>query len=133
LDRDRVLPEELLGRVELGAPPAGHRDARPLRHEPLRGCESDAARSSRDDRDLAFESSGHGWLRVVEMCIYPNRVNRGVLWISAAAAGDPTLAQRAWVLISEAPDGGWGIDGHAYTNAEVAEAARRELASKGSG
>ena len=53
--------------------------------------------------------------------------------IVAAAAGDPTLAQRTWVLISEAPDGGWGIDGHAYTNAEVAEAARRELASKGSG
>jgi hypothetical protein len=32
------------------------------------------------------------------------------------------------VLISEAPDGGWGIDGHAYTNVEIAEAARRELA-----
>src|SRR5258706_829516 len=44
--------------------------------------------------------------------------------IVAAAAGDPTLAQRTWVLISEAPDGGCGIDGVAYTNAEIAEAAR---------
>jgi len=48
--------------------------------------------------------------------------------IIAAAAADPTLAQRTWVLVTEAPDGGWGIDGHAYTNAEIAEAARRELA-----
>lgn len=51
--------------------------------------------------------------------------------IVVAAAGDPTLAERTWVLISEAPDGGWGIDGHAYTNVEIAEAARRELAAKG--
>jgi phenylpyruvate tautomerase PptA (4-oxalocrotonate tautomerase family) len=51
--------------------------------------------------------------------------------IVAAAAGDPSLAERTWVLISEAPDGGWGIDGHAYTNVEIADAARRELAAKG--
>ena len=48
--------------------------------------------------------------------------------IVAAAAGDATLTERTWVLIVESPDGGWGIDGHAYTNAEIAEAARRELA-----
>jgi phenylpyruvate tautomerase PptA (4-oxalocrotonate tautomerase family) len=48
--------------------------------------------------------------------------------IIAAAAGDPGLAERTWVLITEAPEGGWGIDGHAYTGAEIAEAARRELA-----
>jgi hypothetical protein len=30
-------------------------------------------------------------------------------------------------LISKAPDGGWGIDGHTYTNAEIAETARRQL------
>lgn len=47
--------------------------------------------------------------------------------IIAAAADDPGLAERTWVLITEAPDGGWGIDGHAYTSAEIAEAARREL------
>jgi phenylpyruvate tautomerase PptA (4-oxalocrotonate tautomerase family) len=35
--------------------------------------------------------------------------------------------ERTWVLISEAPEGGWGIDGHAYTGDEIAAAARREL------
>ena len=49
--------------------------------------------------------------------------------IVAAAAGDPGLVNRTWVLISETPDGGWGIDGHAYTNAEIAETARKELAA----
>lgn len=48
--------------------------------------------------------------------------------IIAAAAGDPGLVERTWVLITEAPEGGWGIDGHAFTGAEIAEAARRELA-----
>jgi phenylpyruvate tautomerase PptA (4-oxalocrotonate tautomerase family) len=47
--------------------------------------------------------------------------------IIAAAAGDPGLVERTWVLITEAPDGGWGIDGHAYTGADIAGAARREL------
>jgi hypothetical protein len=28
------------------------------------------------------------------------------------------------VLITESPDGGWGIGGHAWTGAEIAEAAR---------
>jgi phenylpyruvate tautomerase PptA (4-oxalocrotonate tautomerase family) len=51
--------------------------------------------------------------------------------IVASAAGDPTLAERTWVLISEAPDGGWGIDGHAFTNAEIAETARRLLTGGG--
>lgn len=50
--------------------------------------------------------------------------------IVAAAAGDPSLVDRTWVLITEAPDGGWGIDGHAYTSAEIGEAARRELAGQ---
>jgi phenylpyruvate tautomerase PptA (4-oxalocrotonate tautomerase family) len=48
--------------------------------------------------------------------------------IVAAAAGDPSLSDRTWVLISEAPDGGWGIDGHAFTNAEIAQTARKILA-----
>jgi phenylpyruvate tautomerase PptA (4-oxalocrotonate tautomerase family) len=50
--------------------------------------------------------------------------------IVAAAAGDPSLADRTWVLIHESPDGGWGVDGHAYTGAELAEAARRELSGR---
>jgi phenylpyruvate tautomerase PptA (4-oxalocrotonate tautomerase family) len=47
--------------------------------------------------------------------------------IVAAAAGDATLTERTWVLIAESPEGGWGIDGHAYTNDEIAQAARRAL------
>jgi phenylpyruvate tautomerase PptA (4-oxalocrotonate tautomerase family) len=54
-------------------------------------------------------------------------VTKEMTEIVAAAAGDPGLTDRTWVLITEAPDGGWGIDGHAYTSAEIAEAARREL------
>ena len=48
--------------------------------------------------------------------------------IVAAAAGDPTLAQRTWVLITESPEGGWGINGHANTGPDIAAAARAELA-----
>src|SRR6478609_6740277 len=33
--------------------------------------------------------------------------------IAADAAGDPALAERTWVLLTEAPDGGWGLAGHA--------------------
>src|SRR5256885_553097 len=50
--------------------------------------------------------------------------------IVATAARDATLAGRTWVLITESPDGGWGINGHASTGADIAEAARSELASK---
>jgi phenylpyruvate tautomerase PptA (4-oxalocrotonate tautomerase family) len=49
--------------------------------------------------------------------------------IVAMAAGDPTLVNRTWVLISESPDGGWGINGHANTAADLVAAARAELAA----
>jgi hypothetical protein len=49
--------------------------------------------------------------------------------IVAGAAGDPTLVQRPWVLLTEAPEGGWGLAGHANTNAELVAAARAELAA----
>ena len=48
--------------------------------------------------------------------------------IIAAAAGDPTVADRTWVLLTEAPEGGWGLWGHAHTNAELVGAARAQLA-----
>lgn len=48
--------------------------------------------------------------------------------IVAAAAGDSTLADRTWVLLTEAPEGGWGLHGHAHTNAELVAAARAEIA-----
>lgn len=50
--------------------------------------------------------------------------------IAAAAAGDPTLADRTWVLITESPEGGWGINGHANTSADIVAAARAELTAK---
>src|SRR5580765_1264509 len=45
----------------------------------------------------------------------------------ANAAGDPSYGERTWVLITESPEGGWGIDGHANTNADIAAAARAAL------
>jgi phenylpyruvate tautomerase PptA (4-oxalocrotonate tautomerase family) len=48
--------------------------------------------------------------------------------IVAAAAGDPTLAGRTWVLLTEAPEGGWGLAGHANTNEELISAARAQIA-----
>jgi phenylpyruvate tautomerase PptA (4-oxalocrotonate tautomerase family) len=50
--------------------------------------------------------------------------------IVASAAGDPTLAERTWVLITESPEGGWGINGHANTGSDIAAAARRQLAGQ---
>ena len=49
--------------------------------------------------------------------------------IVAAAAGEPSYAERTWVLITESPEGGWGIGGHANTNADIAAAARAALAA----
>jgi phenylpyruvate tautomerase PptA (4-oxalocrotonate tautomerase family) len=47
----------------------------------------------------------------------------------AAAAGDPGLGERTWVLLTEAPEGGWGLAGHANTNAELVAAARAQIAA----
>ena len=46
----------------------------------------------------------------------------------AAAAGDGSLSERTWVLITEAPEGGWGLWGHAHLNSELVAAARAEIA-----
>src|SRR5258708_6888396 len=48
--------------------------------------------------------------------------------IVAAAAGDLTLAERTWVLLTEAIPGGWGLKGHANTNDELVNAARAQIA-----
>ena len=47
--------------------------------------------------------------------------------IVSDAAGDPTLRERTWVLLTESPECGWGIAGHANTNADIAAAARAAL------
>jgi phenylpyruvate tautomerase PptA (4-oxalocrotonate tautomerase family) len=49
--------------------------------------------------------------------------------IIAAAAGDPGLVERTWVLLTESPEGGWGVAGHANTGADLAAAARAEMAA----
>jgi phenylpyruvate tautomerase PptA (4-oxalocrotonate tautomerase family) len=51
--------------------------------------------------------------------------------IVALAAADPTLAERTWVLLTESPEGGWGIAGHANTQADIAAAARAALSAAG--
>lgn len=45
-----------------------------------------------------------------------------------AAAGDSSLADRTWVLLTEAVEGGWGLAGHANTNSELVDAARAQIA-----
>ena len=51
----------------------------------------------------------------------------------ATAAGDPSLKDRTWVLLTEAVPGGWGLGGVAHTNEELVAAARAEIASLGGG
>jgi phenylpyruvate tautomerase PptA (4-oxalocrotonate tautomerase family) len=50
--------------------------------------------------------------------------------IVVAAAGDPSLTDRTWVLITESPEGGWGIDGHANTSDDIVASARAALQAK---
>ena len=49
--------------------------------------------------------------------------------IVTTASGDDTQAQRTWVLLTEAPEGGWGINGVAMTGPDMVAAARAELAT----
>jgi phenylpyruvate tautomerase PptA (4-oxalocrotonate tautomerase family) len=51
----------------------------------------------------------------------------------AAAGADQSLTGRTWVLLTEAPDGGWGLAGHAHTNAELVTAARAQIAELSAG
>jgi phenylpyruvate tautomerase PptA (4-oxalocrotonate tautomerase family) len=44
------------------------------------------------------------------------------------AATDPSQKERTWVLLTEAIEGGWGLAGHANTNAELVQAARAQIA-----
>jgi phenylpyruvate tautomerase PptA (4-oxalocrotonate tautomerase family) len=46
----------------------------------------------------------------------------------AVAAGDPSLPERTWVLLTAALEGGWGLKGHASTNEELVAAARAQIA-----
>ena len=42
------------------------------------------------------------------------QITRAATDIIARAAGDPSLAARTWVILSEAAEGGWGIAGTAF-------------------
>ncbi len=55
-------------------------------------------------------------------------VVRALTDLVADAASDPGLADRTWVLLTEAAPGGWGLHGHAHTNAELVDAVRAEIA-----
>jgi hypothetical protein len=46
---------------------------------------------------------------------------------------DVYAAERTRVLLTGAVDGGWGLRGHAHTNAELAQAARDQIAKLTSG
>jgi phenylpyruvate tautomerase PptA (4-oxalocrotonate tautomerase family) len=55
-------------------------------------------------------------------------VVRRLTELVAAATGDPSQAERTWILLTEAPDGGWGLAGHANTNSELVASARAQVA-----
>jgi len=55
-------------------------------------------------------------------------VVRRLTELVASAAGDPTLQERTWVLLTEAAPGGWGLWGRAHTNEDLVAAARAEIA-----
>ena len=48
----------------------------------------------------------------------------------ATAAGDPSLPERTWVLLTEAIEGCWGLAGHAHKNEELVAAARAQIADR---
>ncbi|MCU1684011.1 MAG: hypothetical protein JWQ81_4750 [Amycolatopsis sp.] len=54
-------------------------------------------------------------------------VVKDITALVAEAAGDPSLAERTWVSLTEAVPGGWGIAGHAYANDEIIQHVRSLL------
>jgi phenylpyruvate tautomerase PptA (4-oxalocrotonate tautomerase family) len=50
--------------------------------------------------------------------------------IIAGAAGDPSLAARTWVILTEAAEGGWGLAGTAFGQEEFTALAQRAAAAK---
>ena len=73
---------------------------------------------SRDARDKAATADREKQIAVVSQ----------LTDLVAAAANDPGLKERTWVLLTEAAPGGWGLWGHAHTNDELVGAARAEIA-----
>jgi phenylpyruvate tautomerase PptA (4-oxalocrotonate tautomerase family) len=100
-----------------------------------RGCPHVAQKSTASATDALSNAAGDSnYVRVqilTPVGVLDREKQLGVVKemtdIVASAAGDPGLVERTWVVITESPQGGWGIDGHAYTGAELAEAAHKEL------
>jgi len=69
----------------------------------------------------------------VQIITPPNALNRlaqiqlvrEITELMVKHTGDPTQAQRTWVLLSEAAEGGWGIAGTAYGRDEFTALAAR--------
>jgi hypothetical protein len=102
------------------------------------------SRPARDD--LSSPDSGAGCLAAADGRQHPRPVqvvtNAGALArdkqlpvisqltaIVAAAAGDPSLADRTWALLTEAPDGGWVWPARPTAMPSSPRAARAEIAS----
>ena len=79
----------------------------------------------------ALKAEGHVFQVLTPAGVLDREKQLGVVQeltdIVTAAAGDPSLRERTWVLLTESPEGGWGIAGHANTNADIAAAARAAL------
>ena len=52
----------------------------------------------------------------------------GLTEVITGAPGNPPPSERIWVLLTEAPDGGWGLWGRAYTNVDLVQEVRSQLA-----
>ncbi len=59
------------------------------------------------------------------------QLTRVITAIIAEHAADPAQAQRTWVILTEAAEGGWGINGTAF-GAEEFTALARQAAGQGS-
>jgi len=58
------------------------------------------------------------------------QIAREATEIVAAIAGDPTQAQRTWVILTEAAEGGWGLAGTAFGLEEFGALAAKAGAAK---
>jgi phenylpyruvate tautomerase PptA (4-oxalocrotonate tautomerase family) len=58
------------------------------------------------------------------------QITREATDIVAKAAGDPSLAARTWVILTEAAEGGWGLAGTAFGIEEFTALARRAADAK---
>lgn len=58
------------------------------------------------------------------------RLVKEITEIVARVAGDPSQAQRTWVLLTEAAEGGWGLAGTAFGKEEFAALAAKAAAAR---